>query len=99
MRADEVVYAHRNLTLRIEKPGDKVFGLSAWIVPRRDYRENKQTLDFLFSTVRVFCKMKDREVSKFIETISYSINMGTCKGELHHVIEMMSWELLLRLDG
>ncbi|MEJ7620106.1 MAG: hypothetical protein WKI46_04730 [Aquificaceae bacterium] len=43
--------------------------------------------------------MKDREVSKFIETISYSINMGTCKGELHHVIEMMSWELLLRLDG
>ncbi len=98
-RVDEAVYAHRNFTLRIEKPSNKVSGLSVWVVPRRDYRENIQTLDFLSSTVRVFCKVKDQEVSRFIETISYSINVGTCKGELHHVIEMMSWELLLRLDG
>ncbi len=98
-RVDEAVYAHRNFTLRIEKPSNNVSGLSAWVVPRRDCRENIQTLDFLSSTVRVFCKVKDQEVSRFIETISYSINVGTCKGELHHVIEMMSWELLLRLDG
>lgn len=106
MRADEVIYAHRNLTLRIEKTGARVSGLSAWIVPRRDYRENKQTIDFLSSGVRVFCKAKDNEVNRFVETLSYSIthtkstsvNVGTCKGELRHVIEMMSWELLLRLD-
>ncbi|MEJ7621799.1 MAG: hypothetical protein WKI49_04715 [Aquificaceae bacterium] len=105
-RADEVIYAHRNLTLRVEKSNNRVYGLSAWIVPRRDYRENKQTLDFLSSAVRVFCKAKDHEVSRFVETISYSIthtkstsiDVGTCKGELRHVIAMMSWELLLRLD-
>ncbi|WP_213032516.1 hypothetical protein, partial [Acinetobacter baumannii] len=96
-RADEVIYAHRNLTLRVEKSNNRVSGLSAWIVPRRDYRENKQTLDFLSSAVRVFCKAKDHEVSRFVETISYSIthtkstsiDVGTCKGELRHVIEMM----------
>jgi len=105
-RADEVIYAHRNLTLRVEKLSNKVSGLSAWIVPRRDYRENKQTLEFLSFAVRVFCKAKDHEVSRFVETISYSIthtkstsiDVGTRKGELRHVIEMMSWELLLGLD-
>ncbi len=102
---DEVVYAHRNATLRVQF-SDRVLGISAWIVPRRDYRENRQTLDFISSAVRVFCRADESEVSKFRENLAYSIThtrsasikVGSCSGELRHVVEFMNWELLLKVE-
>ncbi|RME08337.1 MAG: hypothetical protein D6804_07530, partial [Aquificota bacterium] len=43
---EEAVYAHRNVTLRVQY-NHRVHFMSAWIVPRRDYRDNRRTLDFL----------------------------------------------------
>lgn len=98
----EAVYAHRNVTLRLWF-NHRVNVLSAWIVPRRDYRDNLQTLDFLSSAVRTFCGADQKEVQAFREVVAYNIShtrsapvkVGKCSGELRHITEFMSWELLL----
>ncbi|QID33289.1 hypothetical protein [Pampinifervens florentissimum] len=102
--SDEMVYAYRNATLRGQF-SDRVYSMSVWIVPRRCYRENRHTLDFISSVVRVFCKADEPEVSKFRESVACSIThtrctslkVGLCSGKLCHVVEFTSWELLLRV--
>lgn len=99
---DEAVYAHRNVTLRVGF-NQKVHSLSAWIVPRRDYRDNLQTLDFLSSAVRTFCGANQQEVEAFRNSVAHTIShtrsapikAGKCSGELRHITEFMNWELFL----